>query len=41
MLGRDEDAVLLQTTLDEEHMADQRLTEIAETSVNHQAAGVS
>jgi ferritin-like metal-binding protein YciE len=37
-MGREEDARLLQATLDEERLADQRLTRIAEGSVNDRAA---
>jgi ferritin-like metal-binding protein YciE len=36
-LGLDEAARLLETTLDEESQADERLTEIAESSVNEEA----
>src|SRR5262249_5575657 len=38
LIVRAVDAEVLQTTLDEEHMADQRLTDIAESSVNQLAA---
>jgi ferritin-like metal-binding protein YciE len=38
MLGRTEDADLLQATLDEEHAADRLLNQLAETVVNHRAA---
>ena len=37
-LGRDEDAAMLQETLDEEKKADRTLTEIAERAVNKQCA---
>lgn len=38
ILGRDSDAEELQTTLDEEYAADQKLTEIAESSINEKAS---
>jgi len=38
LLGRDDVASLLEETLEEEKETDQKLTEIAETSVNQQAA---
>ena len=38
-LGRKEAANLLQQTLEEEKAADQKLTQIAESSINVQAAG--
>jgi ferritin-like metal-binding protein YciE len=41
LLGRHEAAHLLQATLEEEGQADRRLTEIAETSVNQEAATAS
>ena len=37
-LGREQDARLLQQTLDEEEQTDRKLTEVAETMVNRQAA---
>jgi ferritin-like metal-binding protein YciE len=40
-LGLDEATRLLQTTLDEEGEADQRLTQIAESNVNVEAATAS
>ncbi len=38
-LGRDEESELLQETLDEEKEADDRLTELAESSINLEAMG--
>jgi ferritin-like metal-binding protein YciE len=37
-IGRDDDAQLLQATLDEERQADQKLSKIAESSINDRAA---
>lgn len=37
-MGREDDARLLQATLDEERHANERLTEIAESSINERAA---
>lgn len=37
LMGRDEEADILQETLDEEKEADEILTDIADTSVNHEA----
>jgi ferritin-like metal-binding protein YciE len=37
-MGHGEAAELLQTTLDEEKSADEKLTEIAESGIDHQAA---
>jgi ferritin-like metal-binding protein YciE len=39
-IGREDDAALLQTTLDEEHGADEALTGIAEKGVNDRASAV-
>jgi len=41
LLGYEDQAQLLQTTLDEEAQTDVKLTEIAETIINEQAAGTS
>jgi ferritin-like metal-binding protein YciE len=41
ILGQDEALDLLKETMDEEEEADQRLTEIAESTVNSEAAGES
>ncbi len=41
MTGRNQDAMLLQQTLDEEGQADKKLTQLAESSINLEAAAGS